>query len=801
MLRFLNKYSLYTVLFAGVITLSAACKSTEKGQESARTPQTVSNMKGIDLSSPFLTPQGDEPLHTLARNGQSNYVILLPANPRPAALEAANRLQQHLLSLSGAKLAIVREPVLKGTPFISIGDTRASEGLGKTSNLGEEGYQIASQPNRLFIWAPEPRGLVNGVSALLEEDLGVRWMGSIPAYTHFPTSATLQCKIVSRSSRPAFAVREVYYSEPSSNYWFDYNRIRPARFSGSFAKNEWEAMSLYPGGWKQHTFFRLVPAQTYAETHPEYFAERNGKRWPTPSGQGTQLCMSNAAIVDIAVAEARKALKNTPQAKLIHISQNDGGGLFCDCKYCHEINEREGSVAGSLLYFVNQVAEKLEKSHPQVKVVTFAYKETAIAPKHIHPRKNVIVELCTDKHWMRPYQPIGDDPNFIKIIDGWKAIGTELFIWDYSILLGHYLMPCPNIEVMARNLRFYRDKGVQGVMFQGAYQNENEGAERAFLRCWVWAKLMWNPDLDAALLVQDFTRHFYKEAAAPVQAYNELLHGFWESYQQGKLSADPFGPLPKDFYQQARPLIAEAKRLARDPEVKKQVAYLEAAILYHRLVLGPLSPQDHPQYDQDLDLFKAVCQANNIQRLREEVMKTGSIDAFVTASRIRSRSVLTQIPKDNIRVEDLDFRIPHLWPDEIKPRIIEDPQAQNLHAIQHRTEVKGWRVNYHVPPDQFEPGTTYEVWISVKVDWKKKPVGPAAEKSVVFFAFAYDHENAKALWQYKVMPGQLSDKQYMQFKVAEWEPKENQRFVIETQKADWAENIYIDYLEFKPLRR
>ena len=46
---------------------------------------------------------------TLATEGKTDYVVVLPAKPRPAELKAAEELTTWLKEISGAKIPVVRE--------------------------------------------------------------------------------------------------------------------------------------------------------------------------------------------------------------------------------------------------------------------------------------------------------------------------------------------------------------------------------------------------------------------------------------------------------------------------------------------------------------------------------------------------------------------------------------------------------------------------------------------------------------------------------------------------------------------
>ena len=102
------------------------------------------------------------------------------------------------------------------------------------------------------------------------------------------------------------------------------------------------------------------------------------------------------------VAEARRPdperilerIRQDPAAKLFSVSQNDCLN-FCTCAACKEIDTREGSHAGTMISFVNQVAEAVEREFPDVWIETLAYNETRTPPKTVRPRHNVVVRLCS----------------------------------------------------------------------------------------------------------------------------------------------------------------------------------------------------------------------------------------------------------------------------------------------------------------------------------------------------------------------------------------------------------------------
>lgn len=50
------------------------------------------------------------------------------------------------------------------------------------------------------------------------------------------------------------------------------------------------------------------------------------------------------------------------------------------------------------------------------------------------------------------------------------------------------------------------------------------------LRGWVWAKQLWNPELDTQTLLKDFVFGYYKEAAEPLWNYQRMMWEYWEKW-------------------------------------------------------------------------------------------------------------------------------------------------------------------------------------------------------------------------------------------------------------------------------
>ena len=366
-----------------------------------------------------------------------------------------------------------------------------------------------------------------------------------------------------------------------------------------------------------HTFNTLVPREKYFPEHPEYFSELNGKR------SSRQLCMSNPEVTALVIAHAKDILKEDPEANIISVSPNDDTG-YCACPQCKALTEAEGSPSGPLLQFVNAVAAGLAADYPQVKVSTLAYRGTVMPPKTIRPRDNVVIQLCTDSHaLLEPFLLVTETEKFRHAMETWSAIGARTYIWDYTVNFGHLLAPMPNLPVVAPDIRYYVAHGASGVMLEGAYQGP--GAADARMKTWVWAKQLWNPELDTRALMHDFVYGYFGEAAEPMWQYQELLWQIWEQQHTTTLKGIGGGSnypatatfLSPDFLHRAGVCFTRAEQLAVRPATRSRIQMEKLAYLYTLLVQGVHEEHDLPTYQQALDEFTDLAAEQHVVYLAE----------------------------------------------------------------------------------------------------------------------------------------------------------------------------------------
>ena len=440
------------------------------------------------------------------------------ADRESTALYAAKELRYYLDRMTSASFQIEEAGASK--PGIYLGDATGID----VSDLGEDGFRIVSDGERICI-AGGNRGVIYGMYEFLES-LGCRFF--TPTCERIPTIPDLEVGEYDVKQVPRVEYREHNYADAVQNPRF---AVR-CRFNGAHHRIPARMGGYMPYAWYVHTFETMVPPSVYGETHPEYYSLIDGERVVRDGGR-TQLCLTNPELFDICVESVRQALKNRPEARLISISQNDWHGN-CQCENCLAVDREEGSPAGTLLRFVNRIAEALEDEFPNVIFDTLAYNYSRPAPKYARNRKNVCVRLCSiEACFAHPFEtcndesrnvirPDGSKANFITDLRDWGKICDRMYIWDYTTCFAHYPTPHPNWRVLQPNVQAMVNNNVRGI-FEQANGASRGGVDFNELRSYLISKLLWDPWCDIEKHKREFMDYFYGDAAPALMEYLDLL--------------------------------------------------------------------------------------------------------------------------------------------------------------------------------------------------------------------------------------------------------------------------------------
>ncbi len=517
--------------------------------------------------------------------------IVIPEDASPSEAYAAEEFQGLTAQATGVKLEITRTASRPDRHvFIGCGPVMRGSPVGfAIEGFGPEDLRIIVRDNNIAIAGGRPRGTLYGVYTFLEDYFGVRFLTA--DHTHVPKIGGWRVVgPVDRFYHPPLGFRWSYYGETSANPAFA-ARLRCNTVSDDLKLGGKTGTSLI-----NHTFGNQIPSAKYGKEHPEYFALRDGKRLAPVNNDWheTEPCLTNPDVLRIVTEAVLAELKANPNRENISVSQNDND-KYCKCPKCAAIDEREGTPMGSLLTFVNAVADEVAKSYPDVKVGTLSYWYTRKPPKTIKPRPNVQIQLCSIECCV--IHPINDpacpkNREFCQDMDNWGRICSNISVWNYNTNFSNYLLPFPNLRVLEPNIRHFVANQAKGVFMQAA--GDARGAELSDLRNYVMGNLLWDPNRSGRLLVNEFLELHYGRAAGPIRRFIDLVHDRAEASgkHQNCFGKEADYGLDESLAQAGVEAFTEALRLAENDAVRARVE--KASICAYRLALQPVwyTPED-----------------------------------------------------------------------------------------------------------------------------------------------------------------------------------------------------------------
>jgi hypothetical protein len=518
----------------------------------------------------------------IAKNQQAMLTILIAEQPSKPEIYAANELRHYLNMITGASFIISSE---KNGAVIAVG--QAAEKLGVTHpkisrKTNDDAFTIRRTGDSLAI-AGGQRGVIYGVYELLEH-FGCRFF--TPICEKIPVQPDLPLPDIDTTQEPILEYRH-HHSR-------DINQSQ--RFAVKSRNNQGDLSPDLGGGMKYamfvHTFENLVGTEEYFDTHPEYFAMVKGER----RRDMTQLCLTNKNVLEISINKTREILLKKPDCQIISISQNDFFDSFCTCPECAEIDEYEGSHAGSLIAFVNKLAERLEPEFPDVIFDTLAYQYSRKAPKYIRPRPNVCVRLCSieccfshsyedcsDAYRNMPWSDEAMPTSFIKDLSDWAKVCDRMYIWDYVTNFASYPQPFPNWNVLQANMQALVKNNAKGVFEQGC-ACQGYSTDLNELRAYLISKLLWNADCDIERHKREFLDYYYGSASPHISDYiktltdkveQENIHAaIFDTTDVKYLTGDMLDILNKIFDKAEQSVIGDPLRSARVAKARLSLRWI-----------------------------------------------------------------------------------------------------------------------------------------------------------------------------------------------------------------------------------
>ncbi|MBQ9501242.1 MAG: DUF4838 domain-containing protein [Lentisphaeria bacterium] len=510
--------------------------------------------------------------------------VVYSAGATGAEKTAVRELVNHLTAVLGRKVPAVREDAAPASGrLIYVGRTDFAAKHADLPKFQPEESLLRSVGKDLIITGGRPRGTLYGVYEFLERVAGVVWLDE--KNSHIPRDPGLKWENLEIRTLPAFRWRGIY----TTPIWCGNNREERLQFLSRCRENifwqcnitakERERWGISP------VLGRPAPLNTmhfYSARWPKEGMEsarslnKNGDRDVSQSFAGPgQICFSGplarrtvARQLGEFIEADRREFPDCPPP-LYNLSINDTHDR-CECRECVGRAEKYRSYAGTVLEFVNSVADSIRESYPDVRIQTSAYLFTEKAPEGISPRPNVVVRLSPSP-WGSNCQtmvPLDSSVNRKTLDDmkKWSAMG-KIQIWNYWVLFGNYAgknAGVTGISAVTENLKIFHRLGSDYVFSECEFPDT---ASFHGLRVYLGYQLLRDPFQPVEPLLDRYFAAAFGPAAKSMREFFDCQQKRQAAGPQRDMMDSSMRPwLDAEFFRTAEKCFSEAEKAAAGNE-------------------------------------------------------------------------------------------------------------------------------------------------------------------------------------------------------------------------------------------
>lgn len=519
-------------------------------------------------------------------------MIAVPQDADRLVTFAAGELRRYLEMTGGADVPIVTAPLRPaGRPALCVGVGAHPTPIAFPDDALPQSFRIKSVGDDIVLSGADTIGSCNAVFHFIETQLGVRWYMPFALWEYIPPRRTsIEIARLDVLEAPSFAQRDPKY------VWGNWVTLEQRRDYDLWrlrnrCVTHWvgRAGHIYTA-WMRGTSIEEHPdcfALYYKDTHPQHATGTSAdtrKRMAesgSPVRTPAQVCNSNPAVLEAAVAHSIEALKTDEvlmpgildyarKLTMVPSSANDNYD-FCDCDRCRALDaeprrHRNGLgpvVSDRVFHTAAELAGRMAKEAPGTFVGCLAYGLYDEPPRrYARLPDNMVVVLSTRG----------------EVADAWIQSGLTRNLFFHRVLPGYNTPHARNLAgECQKEYREYRARGVTGGF---TVETVNSWGVHGWDTYQI-ARLMWNADTDLDGLEEEFCRNMFGKAATP-------MRHFWKTCAalsgQG-LWFDHYRPESCALIAEAGRHIDAAARLAAadaDPRVLERVEFLRRSFVYGR---------------------------------------------------------------------------------------------------------------------------------------------------------------------------------------------------------------------------
>ena len=477
----------------------------------------------------------------VVQNGQSDYKIVLSANPSSKEKLAADELVLFFEEATGVILPVVSDSTIvynENNKVICLGQNEYYNAaysyadnlstVGK--NLEHDGFMIETVGNGIFIFGDYAEGALFGVYRYLAIEFN---------YDCYSNTAYRLDTGVKNVTLKDFSVIDVPDYRFRSCGYFHIINADPTEYRMGFDHGEGYAI----GSNSAHTSFTYLPKETYQADHYKWY-----------SLDGTQLCFyarGDANEYEAMLNEMLEIMKEyfkTDDGLFFRIGHADSLS-WCTCDACKASEKKYGANAASVIIFANKLAKKMDawlatdEGKPYARdyrITVLGYgPSSTLRPPAVYdesagewkPSSPDVV--CHDRvvPWFAPLEinynyTIFEKQNkeYLDYFYGWASLSEEMSLYLYSTNYKYFLTPTAFFEQLQGMYQLGAAAGGYFVFDLG--QRLQAGGVTAWhvFKSYLISKLSWNVNVDIDQLTKQFFEGYFGESA-------DSMMKFYQSYR------------------------------------------------------------------------------------------------------------------------------------------------------------------------------------------------------------------------------------------------------------------------------
>ena len=436
----------------------------------------------------------------LVKNGKASGNIVVAADALPPVKYAGSELAFYLKKITGADLKISAVPS-KELNNIYIG-TFADKDLVKKASLAdrkikEDGFAVMVNAKEIYIIGSNARGALYGAYHILKKYGGIRFLVPGEEGEYYTVKKTISVPAQRTVQEPFLRVRKTVANEITAFKWLIRNNmlaqtnthkfINPKTGKRTKEADILDSLAVTGAAYGGHIMSYLMAGNSWSaknlaalyDKHPEYFALIDGKRIKSVRGGfSPNPCVSNPALLDLIAENLYEYAGGNYGAQHPIIVGNDDTTVWCECKKCAALDNpamagTKGARADRYWFMVNEVAKRVWKKDPSIRLCGWAYQDFWYPPTKVKVDPRIMVFISYNNQCWR--HSITDkncsvNKELCNIMAAWRKTGhpfivnrDEIGAYDGGGSPGFSYLPSEN--VLFNNFKQYPELGFTGSSF------------------------------------------------------------------------------------------------------------------------------------------------------------------------------------------------------------------------------------------------------------------------------------------------------------------------------------------------